>query len=119
MRFFFTPLGQRILKAGEVERETAFNQLRQAADIMESVAASEEKLLVQGVIDLFFYEGPEIVLVDFKTDYIDRKNREKLIVYYRPQLQLYKEALETIQGAKVKESYLYFFGIDEAVLLNI
>lgn len=119
MRFFFTPLGQRILKAGEVERETAFNQLRQAADIMESVAASEEKLLVQGVIDLFFYEGPEIVLVDFKTDYIDRKNREKLIVYYRPQLQLYKEALETIQGAKVKESYLYFFGIDEAVLLDI
>ncbi|MGS0764416.1 helicase-exonuclease AddAB subunit AddA [Syntrophomonas curvata] len=119
LRFFFTPLGQRILNAKEVEREAAFNQLRQAADITESAVAPDEKLLVQGVIDLFFYEGDEIVLVDFKTDYINGNNREELISYYQPQLKLYKEALEAIQGKKVKESFLYFFGINEAVMLDI
>jgi ATP-dependent helicase/nuclease subunit A len=76
-------------------------------------------LLLQGIIDLFLYEGNEIVLVDFKTDYINKENRETLIRFYTLQLKLYKEALETIQGKKVKESYIYFFGIDEAVLLDI
>ncbi|MDD3270959.1 MAG: helicase-exonuclease AddAB subunit AddA [Syntrophomonadaceae bacterium] len=118
-RFFRSPLGQRILNAREVEREVPFNQLRYASEVMDNVAVPDEKMLVQGVIDLFFYEGDQIVLVDFKTDYVTEENREELISYYQPQLKLYKEALETIQGKKVKESYLYFFGIDEAVLLKI
>lgn len=118
-RFFRSPLGQRILKARDVEREVPFNQLHSAAEIIDTTTSPDEKLLVQGVIDLFFYEGDEIVLVDFKTDYVTEENREELISFYQPQLKLYKEALETIQGKKVKESYLYFFGIDEAVLVEI
>lgn len=118
-RFFRSPLGQRILKAGEVQREVPFNHLRPAVEIWDGAAEADENLLVQGVIDLFFHEGDEIVLVDFKTDYITSENRKELIDYYKPQLKLYQEALETIQGIKVKESYLYFFGIDEAVLLDI
>jgi len=118
-RFFRSPLGQRILDAPEVEREVPFNQLRYVGEIMGNATAPDEQMLVQGVIDLFFYEGDEIVLVDFKTDYVTEENREELINFYQPQLKLYKEALETIQGTKVKESYLYFFGIDEAVLLDI
>lgn len=118
-RFFSSPLGQRILNAREVKREVPFNQLRLAAEIMDDTIIPDEKLLVQGVIDLFFYEGDEIVLVDYKTDYITEDNREELISFYQPQLTLYKEALETIQGKKVKESYLYFFGIDDAVLVKL
>lgn len=117
-RFFRSPLGQRILNARQVEREVPFNQLCYVSEVMDNIAAPDEKLLVQGVIDLFFYEEDDIVLVDFKTDYITDDNREELISYYQPQLKLYKEALETIQGKKVKESYLYFFGIDEAVLVE-
>lgn len=118
-RFFRSPLGQRILAAGEVEREVPFNQLRYVGEIMDDTTAPNEQMLVQGVIDLFFYEGDEIVLVDFKTDYVTEENREELISFYQPQLKLYKEALETILNKKVKESYLYFFGIDEAVLVEI
>jgi len=117
-RFFHSPLGKRILNASRVEREVPFNQLRPAAEILDC-EVTDDKLLVQGVIDLFFYEGDEIVLVDFKTDYINAENREELINYYQPQLKLYKEALEAIQGKTVKESYLYFFGINEAVPLHL
>ncbi len=118
-RFFRSPLGQRILKARDVEREVPFNQLRSATEIIDTTTNPDEKLLVQGVIDLFFHEGDEIVLIDFKTDYITEQNREELIIFYQLQLKLYKEALQTILGKKVKESYLYFFGIDEAVPVEI
>jgi len=37
-----------------------FNQLRPAVEIMDIATAPDEKLLVQGVIDLFFYEGDEL-----------------------------------------------------------
>jgi ATP-dependent helicase/nuclease subunit A len=116
-KFFCSSLGQRVLKADEAGREVPFNQLRPATEIIGDTVSTDEKLLVQGVIDLFFYEEDEIVLIDFKTDYITDNNRAELISYYRPQLKLYQEALESIQGKKVKASYLYFFGIDEAILV--
>ena len=31
---------------------------------------------LQGVIDLFFYEGDSVVLVDYKTDYVRGKEDE-------------------------------------------
>ncbi|MGI5912698.1 MAG: helicase-exonuclease AddAB subunit AddA [Syntrophomonadaceae bacterium] len=118
-KFFSSPLGQRVLKAKIVKREVPFNQLRQAAEILNESVALDEQLLVQGVIDLFFYEDEDIILVDFKSDYINEKNWDSIINYYQPQLKLYKEALESILGNNVKESYLYFFGIDQAILLDI
>lgn len=118
-RFFNSSLGQRILKAREVEREVPFNQLRYVGEIMDDSTAPDEQMLVQGVIDIFFHEGDDIVLVDFKTDYVTEENRKELISFYQLQLKLYKEALQTILGKKVKESYLYFFGIDEAVPVEI
>ncbi len=72
-------------------------------------------MLIQGVIDCFFKEKDQWILVDYKSDAIWEGNREALIETYRSQIHLYKEALETLTGIKVKESYIYFFHIDEAV----
>ena len=36
---------------------------------------------------------------------------------YRPQLELYKKALEQIRGIRVDETYLYLFAVDRAVRL--
>ena len=77
----------------------------------------DEKVRLQGIIDLFFQEDDEIVLLDYKTDYVEEGNEEELIERYTLQLKYYKDALEKITGKKVKESYLYLFYIDKAVKL--
>lgn len=122
--FFQSPLGQRILQAKRVEREVAFNQTWKVSELFPTVAGEDERLLVQGVIDLFFVEGKEVVLVDYKSDFISRDpvdphhSREVVVKRYRHQIELYKRALESILGQPVKESYLYLFYTGEAVPIN-
>lgn len=64
-----------------------------------------EEVMLQGIIDLYFIENDEIVLVDFKTDNVD--SGDELVKRYRIQLELYKRALEEITGMRVKESIIY------------
>ena len=70
--------------------------------------------MVQGIIDCYFEENGEIVLLDYKTNY-DTSNIEET---YKEQLSLYKNALEEATGKKVKEAYLYLFENDQALLIN-
>ena len=58
-----------------------------------------ETVLIQGVIDVFFYENNEIVLADYKTDRVSCK--DELIQRYKNQLDYYQKALEQITGRKV------------------
>ena len=79
----------------------------------------DEKVRLQGIIDCFFYEGDDIVLLDYKTDYVEAGCEEEIINKYRIQLRYYKEALEKIAQASVKECYLYLFYLDKEVLVEI
>lgn len=65
----------------------------------------EELILLQGIIDAFFEEEDELVLLDYKSDII--KNEEELVDRYRVQLIYYKKALEQILNRRVKEMFLY------------
>ena len=78
----------------------------------------DEKIRLQGIIDCFFEEEDGIVLLDYKTDYVEEGNEDEIIERYRSQLKYYKDALEKITGKRVKESYLYLFGIDKGVLVK-
>nr|MCR5007200.1 UvrD-helicase domain-containing protein [Oribacterium sp.] len=64
-----------------------------------------EDVLLQGIIDAFFMEEDEIVLVDYKTDHV--RDEETLIGRYKKQLDLYARALESITGKIVKEKLIY------------
>ena len=78
----------------------------------------DEKIRLQGIIDCFFEEEDGIVLLDYKTDYVEEGYEDEIIERYRSQLKYYKDALEKITGKRVKESYLYLFGIDKGVLVK-
>ena len=73
-------------------------------------------MLIQGIIDDYFEENGEIVLVDYKTDAV--KSGEELIRRYETQVKYYKEALENLTDKKVKEIILYSFALNEIVVVD-
>ncbi len=63
------------------------------------------EIMVQGVIDCFFEENGQLVLVDYKNSTL--KSEELLKSRYRQQLDIYAEALKKITQKPVKERYLF------------
>lgn len=70
-----------------------------------------EKVLIQGIIDVFFIEDGEIVLLDYKTDVID--SLEALWNRYNIQIQYYEEALTKLMQMPVEERILYSFYLEK------
>lgn len=115
VRFMNSPLAKRMhlaAKEGKLWREQPF-MLGISADRLSSEFPETEQVLVQGIIDAFFEEDGEIVLLDYKTDVI--KSPEELAERYRVQLDYYGEALQRLTGKKVKERILYSFYLEEEV----
>ena len=112
-------LGQRMKKAavaGRLFREQPFVISRSAAEI-EETWDPQERVLVQGIIDAYFLEEDEIILVDYKTDRVRRSEEQVLIDRYHTQLEDYAQALQRMTGRKVKEKYIYSFTLKKAILL--
>ena len=116
-KFVESPLGQRMQAAsrrGELHREQPFvigvpaNQVQKEYD-------SRDEILIQGIMDAYFEEGEELVLVDYKTDKVWNNKPESLVEKYQMQLKYYKEALECLTQRKVKETYIYSLQLGKAV----
>ena len=125
-KFFKSEIGKRALSSHFIKREQSiYSQIKMNdiylnnEDIQNNRAIyEEESLMLRGIIDLYFEEDDEIVIVDYKTDYITEENKQEVIDRYKKQLDLYAEALTKLTGKKVKEKYLYLFNVDEAVKLE-
>ena len=115
VRFLQSPLAARIRASRKVEREYRFSLLRPAREL--TGADSDDPVLLQGVVDCFFEEDGELVVVDFKTDRIGRTQIEERAEHYRPQLEAYSMALMRVMGKKVREKVLYFFSAGEEMRL--
>ena len=115
--FINSPLAERMhdaAKAGLLWKEQPF-MLGISADRLSEEFPETEQVLVQGIIDVFFEEDGEIVLLDYKTDVIE--SPRELADRYRVQLDYYGEALERMTGKRVKERILYSFYLEEEVLV--
>lgn len=79
----------------------------------------ESEVMVVGVIDSYFRENDELVIVDYKTDRVMEKEASKVLTdRYKEQLDYYSEALSSITGLKVKESYLYSVENSKEICIN-
>ena len=119
-KLFNGKTGERIKQAekeGRLHREQPFVLGRKAKEFYPDIT-SEEIILLQGIIDLYFEEEGELVLLDYKTDYVGAAGEELLRKRYYTQFECYKQALEQITGKKVKEMLLYSFALDRVVLLE-
>jgi len=113
--FFSSDLGKRIIKADSVKREFKFSILRPAENYFPG--GGKDKVLLQGVVDCFFEENGELVVVDFKTDRVNEKTLNEKAQQYTPQLNAYADALHRITGKHVKERIIYFFSINSAYVV--
>ena len=93
--------------AKEIHKEQPFYINIKASRLYDNISdKDDENILVQGVIDLYFItDEDKLILIDFKTDYI--QNEEEFINKYKKQLELYKEALEQSLNRKVDMIGLY------------
>lgn len=118
LHFLNSPLAGRMhraAKAGKLWKEQPFMLGISAARLSEEFPETEQ-VLVQGIIDVFFEEDGEIVLLDYKTDVIN--SPQELADRYRVQLDYYGEALERMTGKRVKEKILYSFYFGEEVRVS-
>ncbi|MCR4989936.1 MAG: helicase-exonuclease AddAB subunit AddA [Lachnospiraceae bacterium] len=117
-RFMGSDIAKRMAKAqqnGTLKREQPF-VLGIAANRVRDTYPENETVLLQGIIDAFFIEDGQIVLLDYKTDVID--SGKELMDRYHVQLEYYKDALESILGLPVKQCILYSFSLGQEVLMS-
>ena len=104
--FCQSSLGQRMQQAVRVWRELPFSRMIPVGEVNPAYAGSSEKIFVQGVIDVLFEEADgSLVLLDYKTD--RDTTPEKIRRHYAKQIELYRQAVESILGKNVKESILF------------
>jgi ATP-dependent helicase/nuclease subunit A len=127
--FFGGKLYTEIKNSRKIWREIRFNIKLPASDFSSDANIKKmiagENILVQGVIDCFFYDkNDRLVIVDYKTDYISselRADRDKaksiLAERHRLQLSYYKAAIERITRKPVDAVYIYSFGLDDTIEL--
>ena len=73
-------------------------------------------VLIQGIIDAYFEEDGEIIVLDYKTDRV--QTEAELKDRYQEQLRLYTKALEQITRKKVKEQIIYSFTLRKEIHLE-
>ena len=109
---------EKIKNCSNIEKEKAFCKKILAREIYEE--ADNQTILVQGIIDLYAIKiNGEIILVDYKTDFVKDGNEESLVNKYLNQLKIYKEALEEALDKKVSEVYIYSLYLDKEIEVKI
>lgn len=119
VRFTQTSLGKRMKDAQKnhtLKREQPFVLGVSASDV-EKDWPKDEMVLVQGIMDAYFYEEDEIVLMDYKTDKVGYGGAKELVKKYKVQLDYYGAALERMTGKRVKEKIIYSFTLGREIRL--
>lgn len=112
LEFTKTELFKEIQNAKEIYKEQQFHM----SVIDEN---TKESILIQGIIDLYYInQNNEIVLVDYKTDYVEKNNEQELIEKYKPQLKIYKKAIEEALNKNVEKVYIYSVYLNKEILVK-
>lgn len=118
-RFLDSPFGRKMQKAakgGRLHKEQQFVMGIPAEEM--GLGDSKELILIQGIMDAYIEEEKELILVDYKTDYIEKGEEQLLVERYGLQMEYYKKALEQMTGKKVKDAVIYSLTLQEEMHLK-
>jgi len=114
--FLNSDFAKDIKNSKKVYRERPFCMQINANTVLKE-NAGDGQILVQGIIDLYYEkENGNLVLVDYKTDFVE-KDETELIQKYKAQLEIYKQALEEGTGKKVDSVYIYSLYLNKEIKL--
>lgn len=115
-RFFCSPLYEEIRSSPRVFREKRFSVIENAQLLGEKYASQNEKILVQGVIDLFF-ANPDgtFTVVDYKTDSDD--NSDAVAERHRVQVQYYCHAVSEMTRREATRAVVFHFSSGKTIEL--
>lgn len=111
--FFATEIGQKLCGGVPHLREFKFSILDDGSHYGKDLA--REQVLLQGVVDCALLEEDGITVLDFKTDRVGEDTLPERAERYRPQVEIYAEALSRIYEMPVKRRLLYFFRLGRFV----
>lgn len=116
-KFFKSELFTRISNSPRVSREMRFLTEIPANELVTEPAEcfENEKIIIQGAVDLCFEEDGGINVLDFKTDRVDGPTA--LCEAYGEQLKLYAVACERVFGLPVKKTVIYSFALGKEIVL--
>ena len=124
LNFFKSNLGKKILELNQngekIYREVPFYTEISSLEIDKTLdnKYKDEKVRLQGIIDCFFEYNGDLMLLDYKTDYVKQGNDEELKEKYTKQLEYYSDAIYKMTGKKVKDRYLYSFSLEKEILIK-
>ena len=130
-RFFKSKFYRSLKSATQLRRETRFHIFLPAAEFTkdERFAAElgNERLTVQGVIDLFYFDDAgKLVLCDYKTDRLTPAElldpalaAATLGARHKEQLRYYAKALEALCGRSPDRILLYSLPLGEALEIEL
>ncbi len=105
--FIMSDFARRIMNSDNYMREVPFTIVKEWGKVYSNDVKSKEPVAIQGIIDCYFEENGELVVVDFKSDYVNNVDDDTIKRRYRTQIECYSEALIKITGKNVKHSYIY------------
>ena len=111
--FFQTDIGKTLRTHANILREFKFSVLDACDQYFENV--SDERVLLQGVVDCAMVDDDGIYVLDFKTDRVTEESIPLVSERYRAQVEAYAHALERIFKKPVKSATLYFFHINRFI----
>lgn len=123
IKFYETEIAKKMIENhASLYREVPFSFSLPAKEVYASwKSETEEKVLIQGVIDCLVPVEDGWIMIDYKTDTINEdvteKVKQKLIQRYATQMELYQAAIEGIWKQPIKKTYLYFF--DKELLIDV
>ena len=111
-------LFKELAKAKEIFKEQPFYININSGDIFRN--DTNESILVQGIIDLYYINSnDELILVDYKTDFVEDGKELSFFSKYNKQLEIYKKALEQSMQRKVDKTYIYSLYLNKLIEIEI
>jgi len=111
--FYHSPLGHLLMQSENVLREFKFSILVKGTDFDKDL--TDDRVLLQGVVDCAIVDDDGITVIDFKTDAVTDDTVLKVADGYRLQVKAYADALSRIYCLPIKRAVLYFLRVGKEV----
>ena len=115
--FFQSKFGQWIVQNSHaLVREQAFSYVLEASEFFKSIQ-TDDLMMIHGIIDGYIELDDEIVVFDYKTDYVvdSTEGIQSIVRKYKDQLNIYADALSISCNKKVTRKVLCLLSINKNI----